>query len=71
MCFQKVASPIDGPAKNVIMFVGDGMGISTVSAARIYRAQSRALSGDDAYLTMETMPYAGLSRVSLLLWGRP
>jgi alkaline phosphatase len=26
-------------AKNVIMFLGDGMGISTVTAARIYKGQ--------------------------------
>ena len=29
-------------AKNVILFVGDGMGISTVTAGRIYEARSAA-----------------------------
>ncbi len=62
--FQKVRNPIEKPARNVILFIGDGMGISTVSAARVYRAQSRELMGDDAYLTMETLPHTGLSRVS-------
>ena len=27
--------PITGRAKNIILFIGDGMGISTVTAARI------------------------------------
>ena len=28
-------------AKNVILFIGDGMGISTITAARIYAGQKR------------------------------
>ena len=30
-----------GHAKNVILFIGDGMGISTITAARIYAGQSQ------------------------------
>ena len=33
-------------AKNVILFVGDGMGISTVTAARIFDGQQRYESGE-------------------------
>ncbi len=33
-------------ARNVILFIGDGMGISTVTAARIFEAQKRAAAGD-------------------------
>ncbi|SMC25703.1 alkaline phosphatase [Andreprevotia lacus DSM 23236] len=37
-------------AKNVIFFLGDGMGIATTTAARIYAA------GEDGELTMDTLP---------------
>ena len=49
-------------AKNVILFVGDGMGISTVTAARIYAGQKRGLDGESYKLTMETLPWAALSK---------
>ena len=38
------------PAKNVIFFLGDGMGATTISAARIYKY------GEEGFLHMETMP---------------
>lgn len=31
--------PNTGVAKNVILFIGDGLGVSTLNAARIYRGQ--------------------------------
>ena len=37
-------------AKNVIFFLGDGMGINTLTAARIYHA------GEDGELTIDTLP---------------
>ncbi|MFA7441453.1 MAG: alkaline phosphatase [Sphingomonadaceae bacterium] len=36
-------------AKNVILFVGDGMGISTITAARIFEAQQRAKAAGGSY----------------------
>ncbi len=33
-----------GAAKNIILFVGDGMGVSTVSAARIFAGQQLGLT---------------------------
>ncbi len=36
--------------KNVIFFLGDGMGMTTMTAARIYKA------GEDGSLTMDTLP---------------
>ena len=36
-------------AKNVIIFIGDGMGISTIAAARIYEAQKRAKAAGGSY----------------------
>lgn len=47
-------------AKNVIMFLGDGMGISTVTAARIYKGQQNGQTGEEAELSFETFPYTGL-----------
>ena len=50
------------PAKNVILFVGDGMGISTITAARIYAGQKRGVDGEGYRLTMETLPNMALSK---------
>ncbi len=49
-------------AKNVILFVGDGMGISTITAARIFAGQSRGVDGESYRLTMETLPNVALSK---------
>jgi alkaline phosphatase len=48
-----------GKAKNVILFVGDGMGISTVTAARILAGQLEGGLGEDYQLSFEKMPYSG------------
>ena len=50
------------PAKNVILFVGDGMGISTITAARIYAGQSKGLDGESYHLAMDDLPYSALSK---------
>lgn len=50
-------------AKNVILFVGDGMGVSTVTAARILEGQLRGDSGEENVLAFETLPYVSLSKV--------
>lgn len=42
-----------GKAKNVILFIGDGMGISTVTAARIYAGQKLGQSGEEYVLPFE------------------
>lgn len=49
-------------AKNVILFVGDGMGISTVTAARILAGQLQGKSGEENQLTFEQLPYLALSK---------
>lgn len=49
-------------AKNVILFVGDGMGISTVTAARILEGQMNGKTGEENRLSFETLPYLGLSK---------
>src|SRR5687768_4479401 len=50
------------PAKNVILFVGDGMGISTVAAARILEGQRKGLKGEENVLSFERFPYLSLSK---------
>jgi alkaline phosphatase len=49
-------------AKNVILFVGDGMGVSTVTAARILAGQLEGASGEENRLSFENMPYLALSK---------
>lgn len=49
-------------AKNVILFIGDGMGISTVTAARILEGQQRGESGEENTLFFESFPYSGLAK---------
>lgn len=49
-------------AKNVILFIGDGMGISTITAARIYAGQSKGLDGESYQLAMEKLSYSAFSK---------
>uniref|UniRef100_A0A8B9ZCB8 Alkaline phosphatase n=1 Tax=Anas platyrhynchos TaxID=8839 RepID=A0A8B9ZCB8_ANAPL len=49
-------------AKNIILFVGDGMGLPTVSAARIYKGQLAGGSGEESVLAMETFPHVALAK---------
>jgi alkaline phosphatase len=51
-----------GTAKNVILFVGDGMGISTVTAARILAGQREGDSGEENLLSFERFPFTGLAK---------
>lgn len=54
--------PNETRAKNVILFVGDGMGLSTVTAARIYDGQLRGDSGEENVLAFEELPYVALAK---------
>ena len=66
-------------AKNIVLFIGDGMGISTITAARILKGQLEAQSrndwshqekeahfktAEDGQLSFETFDYVALSKVS-------
>ncbi|MEL6486221.1 MAG: alkaline phosphatase, partial [Pseudomonadota bacterium] len=46
-------APQTKTAKNVILFIGDGMGISTITAARIYAGQKRGEPGEENVLSFE------------------
>ncbi len=62
--------------RNVIIFIGDGMGINSVSLARIYKGQKRVkegtaepgddLNGEGEALTWESFPFTGLSKVNII-----
>ncbi len=50
------------PARNVILFLGDGMSLATVSAARIMEGQLRGESGEENLLFFETFPHLALAK---------
>ncbi len=68
--YQKASAAVDARiaergrphAKNVILFIGDGMGVSTVTAARIYAGQSQGKDGESYRLAMEQLPWSALSK---------
>ncbi|MEO1576781.1 MAG: alkaline phosphatase, partial [Pseudomonadota bacterium] len=49
-------------ARNVILFIGDGMSLDTVTAARIYAGQRAGGSGEDHRLTFESLPHTALMK---------
>ena len=54
------ARPNTGKARNVILFVGDGMGVSTLTAARIYQGQRAGRDGESTWTSMDRMPFSAL-----------
>ena len=56
-----------GIAKNVILFIGDGLGMTTHTAARIYKGQIQGMekAAEEAVLSYEKFPFVGLSKVSI------
>ncbi|UCE58820.1 MAG: alkaline phosphatase [Phycisphaerales bacterium] len=56
----KRLSPNNAEAKNVILFIGDGMGVTTVTAARILEGQLRGDPGEENRLSFEELPFTAL-----------
>lgn len=54
--------PSQTAAKNLILFLGDGMGVSTVTAARILKGQMTGNLGPETPLAMDHFPYLALSK---------
>ncbi len=52
----------EGRAKNIILFVGDGMGVATVTAARIFAGQLAGRDGESHTLAIDRFPHHALSR---------
>lgn len=57
-------------AKNVIFLVGDGMGVTTLTAARIFKGQRQGKFGEDLELAWERFPALALTKVSCLFFIR-
>ncbi|XP_059807767.1 alkaline phosphatase, tissue-nonspecific isozyme-like isoform X4 [Hypanus sabinus] len=51
-----------GVAKNLILFLGDGMGIPTVTAARILKGQLENKNGEEGFLEMDKFPHIALAK---------
>ncbi|XP_043491262.1 alkaline phosphatase-like isoform X1 [Polistes fuscatus] len=49
-------------ARGVVLFVGDGMGMSTLTAARILSGQRHGNTGEEAQLAWDSFPAVALSR---------
>lgn len=56
------AVPGSSAAKNVILFIGDGMGVSTVTAIRILDGQVKGMQGEENILSFERFPNVALSK---------
>lgn len=63
---NSVASPVKAETapkpqtKNIILFIGDGMGISTITAARIFDGQSQGKKGEEHELAFDTFENVAL-----------
>jgi alkaline phosphatase len=58
----RVLSPRSGRARNVILFIGDGMNVTTVTAARIRAGQLAGGSGEEHLLSFEKLPFLALAK---------
>ncbi len=59
---RKTVTPVKTKAKNVILFIADGMDPTTVAAARIYDGQSRGEEGEENLLSFERFPNLAMSK---------
>lgn len=50
-------------ARNVILFIGDGMGVSTVTAARVLRGQRAGSLGEEENLAWDQFSTVGMAKV--------
>lgn len=58
----QTALPVAPAAKNVILFIGDGMGVSTVTAIRILDGQQKGMPGEENVLPFERFEHLALSK---------
>lgn len=52
--------PVERPARNVIIFIGDGMGVSTLTAARIYEGQRAGADGESYVTAIDKLPHSAM-----------
>ncbi len=73
MAVEALAQPQGYPkqARNVILFIGDGMSMTTVTAARILQGQQQGQSGEENQLSFEKFPQTALSKTYNTNWQTP
>ncbi|KAI5698900.1 hypothetical protein M8J76_009732 [Diaphorina citri] len=49
-------------AKNIILMVGDGMGLSTLTASRILKGQRMGIHGEEYHLAWDKFPAVALAK---------
>lgn len=49
-------------ARNVIIFVGDGMSMATIAAGRVLKGQLNEKSGEETEMVFESFPHLGMSK---------
>ena len=54
-------------AKNVILFIGDGLGVTTLTAARWLLQQQQGITMQDAALSFEKFDHVATSKVRMTL----
>lgn len=52
--------PNNRKARNVIIFIGDGMGVATLTAGRIFEGQQLGLDGESYVAQMDRLPHTAL-----------
>ena len=52
----------EGAAKNIILFIGDGMNLTTVTASRILEGQQQGMLGEENNLSFDGFPFSGLAK---------
>jgi alkaline phosphatase len=57
---QSQSTTENTPAKNIILFVGDGMSITTLTASRIWQGQQLGKLGEEHFLHFENFPHTAL-----------
>lgn len=60
---EKMETPrLRGEAKNIILFVADGNGVTSNTAIRIFEGQSQGLLGEEHVLSYEHFPHLALAK---------
>ncbi|CAH0588848.1 unnamed protein product [Chrysodeixis includens] len=49
-------------ARNVVLFIGDGLSVPTLAAARALLGQREGATGEEAHMSFETFPTVGLTK---------
>ena len=52
----------EGAAKNIILFIGDGMNLTTVTASRILEGQQQGMLGEENDLSFDRFPFSGFAK---------